>query len=129
MDARLPKTERLSGATAVAALLEHGKHFQAGCLRCKYLPRTEEGPSRIVVSVPKRSFKRAVKRNLLKRRIRESYRRQKSLLTGTWDLLIVYTSREVLPYETIFADMTEMLCKMESVDNKRFTENRLDENA
>jgi ribonuclease P protein component len=129
MDARLPKTERLSGATAVAALLEHGKHFQAGCLRCKYLPRTEEGPSRIVVSVPKRSFKRAVKRNLLKRRIRESYRRQKSLLTGTWDLLIVYTSREVLPYETIFADMTEMLRKMESADNKRFTENRLDENA
>ncbi len=129
MDARLPKTERLSGATAVAALLEHGKHFQAGCLRCKYLPRTEEGPSRIVVSVPKRSFKRAVKRNLLKRRIRESYRRQKSLLTGTWDLLIVYTSREVLPYETIFADMTEMLCKMESADNKRFTENRLGENA
>ena len=129
MDARLPKTERLSGATAVAALLEHGKHFQAGCLRCKYLPRTGEGPSRIVVSVPKRSFKRAVKRNLLKRRIRESYRRQKSLLTGTWDLLIVYTSREVLPYETIFADMTEMLCKMESADNKRFAENRLDENA
>ncbi|MEE3375506.1 MAG: ribonuclease P protein component [Candidatus Cryptobacteroides sp.] len=129
MDARLPKTERLSGATAVAALLEHGKHFQAGCLRCKYMPRTEEGPSRIVVSVPKRSFKRAVKRNLLKRRIRESYRRQKSLLTGTWDLLIVYTSREVLPYETIFADMTEMLRKMESADNKRFTENRLDENA
>ncbi len=129
MDARLPKTERLSGATAVAALLEHGKHFQAGCLRCKYLPRADEGPSRIVVSVPKRSFKRAVKRNLLKRRIRESYRRQKSLLTGTWDLLIVYTSREVLPYETIFADMTEMLCKMESADNKRFTENRLDENA
>ena len=129
MDARLPKTERLSGATAVAALLEHGKHFQAGCLRCKYMPRADEGPSRIVVSVPKRSFKRAVKRNLLKRRIRESYRRQKSLLTGTWDLLIVYTSREVLPYETIFADMTEMLCKMESADNKRFTENRLGENA
>ena len=71
MDARLPKTERLSGATAVAALLEHGKHFQAGCLRCKYMPRADEGPSRIVVSVPKRSFKRAVKRNLLKRRIRE----------------------------------------------------------
>lgn len=129
MDARLPKTERLSGATAVAALLEHGKHFQAGCLRCKYMPRADEGPSRIVVSVPKRSFKRAVKRNLLKRRIRESYRRQKSLLTGTWDLLIVYTSREVLPYETIFADMTEMLCKMESADNKRFTENHLGENA
>ena len=129
MDARLPKTERLSGATAVAALFEHGKHFQAGCLRCKYLPRTDEGPSRIVVSVPKRSFKRAVKRNLLKRRIRESYRRQKGLLARPWDLLIMYTSREVLPYETVFADMTELLRKMESADNKQFAENRLSENA
>lgn len=118
MDARLPKTERLKGATAVAALFEHGKHTQAGCLRCKYLPRTEEGPSRIVVSVPKRSFKRAVKRNLLKRRIRESYRRQKSLLSGAWDLLIVYTSREVQPYETVFADMADLLRKMERVENK-----------
>lgn len=129
MDARLPKTERLSGATAVAALFEHGKHFQAGCLRCKYLPRPDEGPSRIVVSVPKRSFKRAVKRNLLKRRIRESYRRQKGLLARPWDLLIMYTSREVLPYETVFADMTELLRKMESADNKQFAENRLSENA
>ncbi len=73
------------------------------------MPRADEGPSRIVVSVPKRSFKRAVKRNLLKRRIRESYRRQKGLLAQPWDLLIVYTSREVLPYEAIFADMTTLL--------------------
>ena len=62
-----------------------------------------------MVSVPKRSFKRAVKRNLLKRRIRESYRRQKGLLAQPWDLFIVYTSREVLPYEAIFADMTTLL--------------------
>ena len=50
-----------------------------------------------------------MKRNLLKRRIRESYRRQKSLLPGGVDLLFVYTSREVLPYETIYADMTSAL--------------------
>ena len=62
-----------------------------------------------MVSVPKRSFKRAVKRNLLKRRIRESYRRQKGLLVQPWDLLIVYTSREVLPYQAIYADMAQLL--------------------
>lgn len=118
MDARLPKTERLRGITSVAALFEHGKHFQAGCLRVKYLPRPDEGPSRIVVSVPKRHFKRAVKRNLLKRRIRESYRRQKSLLVGMWDLLIVYTSREVLPYENIFADMSVLLREIKTVNHE-----------
>ena len=109
MDARLPKSERLCGKTAVAALFEHGKSFQAGCLRCRCLLRGDAEPVRIVISVPKRSFKRAVKRNLLKRRIRESYRRQKGLLSGGADLLFIYTSREVLPYETIYADMTAAL--------------------
>ena len=58
--------------------------------------------------MPKRLFKRAVKRNLLKRRLREAYRRQKGLLPGA-DLLFVYSSPEVLPYETIFADMGKLL--------------------
>lgn len=66
-------------------------------------------PSRIVVSVPKRSFKRAVKRNLLKRRIRESYRRQKALLGPGVDILFIYTAAEVLPYEVIYADMATLL--------------------
>lgn len=110
-DETLSKSERLCGATAVAEVFEHGKGVTAGCLRCKYLVHEEgsENPSRIVVSVPKRNFKRAVKRNLLKRRIRESYRRQKSLLGSGVDVLFVYTLKEVLPYETIYADMTAAL--------------------
>ena len=112
MDETLPKSARLSGQLSVAALFEHGKGLSHGCLRCKYIPTVMPDPdraSRIVVSVPKRLFKRAVKRNLLKRRIRESYRRQKGLLNGTFDILFIYTSPEVLPYEVIFADMGALL--------------------
>ena len=111
MDATLPKAERLCGKTAVVSLFESGKNASEGCIRCKYIHRPAEqaGPSRIVVSVPKRHFKRAVKRNLLKRRIRESYRRQKALLGPGVDVLFIYTSTEVLPYEVIFADMTTLL--------------------
>lgn len=108
-DETLPKSERLCGVTAVAEVLGHGKSVAKGCIRCKYLVRADDGPSRIVVSVPKRLFKRAVKRNLLKRRIRESYRRQKDLLGVGVDVLFVYTSPEVQPYETVFADMTAVL--------------------
>ena len=109
MDAALPKSERLCGLKAVGELFQTGKSVSAGCLRCKFLLRWDGEPSRIVVSVPKRSFKRAVKRNLLKRRIRESYRRQKALLGPGVDILFIYTSTEVLPYEVIYADMASLL--------------------
>lgn len=109
MDAALPKSERLCGLKAVGELFQTGKTASAGCLRCKYLLREDGEASRIVVSVPKRSFKRAVKRNLLKRRIRESYRRQKAILGPGVDILFIYTAAEVLPYEVIYADMATLL--------------------
>lgn len=120
-DESFPKSERLCGATAVADLFEHGKGITQGCIRCKYLHH--EGslePSRLVVSVPKRQFKRAVKRNLLKRRIRESYRRQKGLLGPGTDLLVIYTLKEILPYEAIFADMTAVLTAIAASAPERF---------
>ena len=110
--ATLPKSERLCGKKPVAALMDRGKGGVAGCLRYRFLRREgpeADAPARILVSVPKRSFKRAVKRNLLKRRIRESYRRQKGLLEAGLDVLFLYTSRELLPYEVIYADMTQAL--------------------
>ena len=109
MDAALPKSERLCGLKAVGELFQTGKSASAGCLRCKYLLREDGEASRIVVSGPKRSFKRAVKRNLLKRRIRESYRRQKALLGPGVDILFIYTAAEVLPYEVVYADMATLL--------------------
>ena len=129
MDETLPKSARLSGQLSVAALFEHGKGLSHGCLRCKYISTVMPDPdraSRIVVSVPKRLFKRAVKRNLLKRRIRESYRRQKGLLNGTFDILFIYTSTEVLPYEAIFADMGALLAALGSSRGAQVVENQGD---
>lgn len=65
----------------------------------------------MMVSVPKKSFKRAVKRNLLKRRIRESWRRQKHLLAfeGNIDILFMYSVKEILGYEEIYAAMGQII--------------------
>lgn len=123
-DETLTKQERLCGKKAVEALFGRGKSGTKGCLRYRFLMReSEELPSRILVSVPKRSFKRAVKRNLLKRRIREAYRRQKALLGPGMDVLFVYLSREVLPSADIHANMASVLSeigsrKVEMVDNQ-----------
>ena len=112
MSATLPKTERLSGTKAVSELFGRGKAGVSGCLRYKYISRADGAPSRIVVSVPKRSFKRAVKRNLLKRRIREAYRRQKDLLGPGFDVVFIYILPSLATYDEVFADMTAVLQKI-----------------
>ena len=119
-DETLPKSERLCGATAVADLFEHGKGVTEGCFRCKYLVRADDGPSRLVVSVPKRHFKRAVKRNLLKRRMREAYRTQKHLLggVGPLDLMLVYNSKEVLDYQIVRESLAEILHSLSANSEK-----------
>ncbi len=66
--------------------------------------------SRMMVSVPKRNFKRAVKRNLLKRRIREAWRLNNSLLgERRVDILFVYLGREIESYARIEATLTGLL--------------------
>ena len=54
-------------------------------LRVVFMPVPVEAPAPLVsilVSVSKRRFKRAVKRNRVKRQIREAYRKQKHILTS-----------------------------------------------
>ena len=106
----LPKMERLCGRMRISELLKKGRYGNVSCLRFCYLRGGET--SRIVVSVPKKFFPRAVKRNLLKRRIRESYRLQKELLPEGTDVMFIYVSREILPFSTIYSDMTEALTRI-----------------
>ena len=66
-----------------------------------------EENNRILISVPKKLFKRAVKRNLLKRRIRESWRHLKHGLrnSGGMDILFMYSTKEVMTYQEIYGCM------------------------
>lgn len=79
-----------------------------------YIKDTGLEHARLLVSVPKKTFKRAVKRNLYKRRIRESWRRQKHLLAeGTGiDIMIKYTSKELLAYEEIYTAVGQIIEKI-----------------
>ena len=111
MNQTLPKRERLSGRTAISTLMKKGRWGVSGCLKyCVLAPGGDE-VTRIMVSVSKRSFKRAVRRNLLKRRLRESYRTQKELLgaAGPVDLMFVYNSTEILDYQVIHGDVANIL--------------------
>lgn len=80
----LSKEERLSWKRHIDLLFAEGHSFMAFPLRVVYLPVEEKDLSSqvaIMVSVPKKKFKRANKRNLIKRLVREAYRIHKYELT------------------------------------------------
>ena len=70
-----------------ADLESGGKSIQAFPLRVVYMPveKNCEHPISILISVPKRLFKRAVKRNHIKRQIREAYSLNKEILQQAID--------------------------------------------
>ena len=81
----------------------------------------------MAVSVPKRLFKRAVDRNLLKRRIREAYRHNKVDLYKLLqqkdlkvNMVIQYQHREISGFHAIekalIKGMTKLLEKLELAD-------------
>ena len=78
------KSERLCSKKLIERLFAGGnKSFPTFPLRVVYtsLPPEEiEADASILISVPKKRFKHAVKRNQVKRQVREAYRRNKHIL-------------------------------------------------
>jgi ribonuclease P protein component len=69
-----------------------------------------DSPSQLLISVPKRNFKRAVDRNLIKRQIRESFRRNKEELYAhlgsenrKCSLAIVFAAKSKVAYTELDA--------------------------
>lgn len=105
-----PKEEHLCGKTSISRLMSKGRWGGTEHLKYCFVCRPEGGCNRLMVTVPKKFFKRAVKRNLLKRRLRESYRLRKFLLQGCEvDMMLLYNCPEVLDSKVIAAEVEEIL--------------------
>jgi ribonuclease P protein component len=80
---RLPKEEKLCSRTKIEQLFADGQSYAQYPLRIVYRihpKNTPEERPQFFISVPKRKFKRAVKRVWLRRRIREAYRLNKHII-------------------------------------------------
>jgi len=112
----LCKEERLCGERVISNLFDHGHSFFLSPYKIFWIKTSEPGlyPLRFAVSVPKRRFKRAVKRNLMKRRTREAFRTNKQILNaaaadGQIHLMVIYVSDQLLPYTELEGAMRIIL--------------------
>lgn len=108
----LCKEERLHGRDAVEKLFKDAgsRSMVAFPVRVVYVlvpPQADTCVNtRMLVSVPKRQFKRAVKRNRVKRQIREAYRKHKHGLIeavsriGEWHLSLAFVWLDSKLYDT-----------------------------
>lgn len=113
------KSERLCSLKEINALVKDGLVIFHYPFRVSYLIKEKGEQSltnRILISVPKKNFKRAVHRNLLKRRTRESYRKSKELLNlpegKSADIMLVYVSKDILEYRYIEPKIRDILGKI-----------------
>ena len=109
------KSERLCSKKILGELFKKGSMsvgtFYLFPFRVLYLLPSDSTPERestlpaIVISVPKRAFKRAVDRNLIRRRVREAYRLNKQLLNqekaAPTNIAFLYTAKQIISFEEI----------------------------
>jgi ribonuclease P protein component len=104
------KDERLHKKIFIEKLFNEGVSFYVYPFRVTSVQTdlSSVPPVQVLISVPKHSFKNAVDRNLLKRRIREAYRKNKQALCTTLEekhvkILVCfnYTAKTILAYSII----------------------------
>ena len=96
------KGERLCNYHRIQKLFQEGNSLKKYPIKLLYLAvDSQEINNQVLISVPKRKVRRAVHRNRIKRLIRESYRKQKSLLSSSYSLAFVYMGTEEISYTQV----------------------------
>jgi len=115
------KEEKLCSQRIIGEIFLSGTSFLCYPLKVvwKYELLLTPYSAQVVFSVPKRLFKRAHDRNLLKRQLREVYRHQKRDLYQALELndrkiafMIVYIAKEKLDFSQIESAMEKVITKL-----------------
>ncbi len=113
---KFPKAEKLKRQSQIKTLFTEGKVLRHYPIKLVF-STLEEKPTKVGVSVSKRSFKKAVDRNRIKRQIREAYRLHKTILNDTkhsYAIMFIYLSREKTEFAVIQSAIKHLLDKLQN---------------
>lgn len=117
----LSKAERLNRQKIIKKMFEGGgSSFSVFPLRVVYMTVSDlDAPASVLISVSKRRFKRAVRRNRVKRQIREAYRKHKPSLLALLSqkgtqiaVAFIYLANELIDSSVIEARMETALIRI-----------------
>ncbi len=121
----LGSEKRLKSRKKIERLFASGNRIQKFPLKAVYVIEPSESFGfQIAVSVPKKLFKRAVDRNLLKRRMREAFRlNQYQLeLKQKVEIMFIYSTKEIQDYTRIEKAMLVLIDSLNSISNDSISE-------
>jgi len=113
------KEERITNKKVIEELFNSGIRVSLYPFDIRYKFEDKNLINKVLVTVSKAKIKSSVKRNLLKRRIKESYRlnKNKLLLDPKCNIAVVYSSDKILSYNEINKSLIEALNKI-SIENE-----------
>ena len=117
-----PAEERIKSRKVLEDVYQNGELINYFPYRLKFMRyKFEKGaPVQIVVAVPKRNVKKAVKRNRIRRQIKEAYRLNKAELLSNFTqqneglaLFLIYTGKEDQDYHFLEDKLKGLIKKLQ----------------
>ncbi|MDX1313971.1 MAG: ribonuclease P protein component [Eudoraea sp.] len=112
-----PKNERLKSKKLIELVFQDGKNLKQFPLKLIYLKADlpEDVKCQVAMAVPKKRIRQAVKRNRIKRLMREAYRLNRepifNKIVGNYALLFLYLGKESPEYREVERAMKTLLLK------------------
>jgi len=103
-----PKKQKLCNETVIKAMFSNGKSFTTSSVRLVWNDDSDQVTIKSIIVVPKKKIRLAVKRNIIRRRMKEAYRLHKFDLENMLkakklqlSIAMIYQKEKILPYKTV----------------------------